>query len=201
MCFLVWVLFAFLWTRSRNQLFKSFCSCWLCICLWLCAGGKVSPSIWRVQFGEILGKVTVLRTDLATQVLVRPTLRFNSFPVTLVSIPSICSLPGSLCGMHVFPVLASWWVRDRPSCKLAPQSCSSMPSCKALSTRSWPFVCSSECSLWVTWALPFPWHEGTCWFIWAAIPAWAKYTPLGTLLSLALFSFALSWLVLRCSLG
>lgn len=201
MCFLFGVLFVFLLTRSRKQLFNSFCSHWLCICLWLCAGGKVSPSIWHVQLREILGEVTMLRTDLATQVLVRPTAPFNPFPVTLVPIPSICSLPSSLCGMCTFPVLASWWVRDRPSCKLAPRSCSSMPSCKALSTHSWPFVCSSECSLWVTWALPFPRHEGTCWLIWAAIPARARDTPLGTLLSLALFSFALSQLVLRCSLG
>lgn len=112
--------------------------------------------------------------------------------------PSPVSAPvrAALWAAHV-PRVASRWVWDKRSCEAAPGSCSSTLSCQALSTHSWPFVCS----LWVTGALPSPRRDCTRWLIWAAIPAWAKDPPLGTLLSSALFSFALPRLVLRCSLG
>lgn len=46
----------------------------------------------------MLGEVTALRTDVAAQVLVRPTPAFNASAVALVPVPSVCSAPRRLCG-------------------------------------------------------------------------------------------------------
>lgn len=132
---------------EANQLFKSFCNRWLCICL--CAGGEVSLGIGHTQFREIIGEVTVLRTGRVTWLMVHPVCPFYPVPVTLVPVPSICSRLCCFVGRSrspcCFPV-----GRGQTFLRGGCGSCSSTPSCQALSTHSWPFVCS----LWVTGALP-----------------------------------------------
>jgi len=98
---------------------------------------------------------------------------------------------------HLRPwdALVSWRsVAGSPSCKRAPM-CSSTPSCAALSTHSWPFVCSSERSLGVTRALPFGRRAGTRCLI-EPHPSPSQGHAFG---NVPFFSIIQLWVVLTCS--
>lgn len=97
--------FAFLPTRSRKQLFRSF----------------RSHRLWI----RSLGQVTVLGTGLAAQVLDRPAPPFSPFPVTPVPISGSSPHQAPLVGRSRPGGLG------RPSREPAPPSCPGTPSCQA----------------------------------------------------------------------